>query len=288
MKEIRFHKMHGLGNDYIYINLDRYTIKDLPAFARKYSDRRFGIGGDGVITYQKSDQGDYRMRVFNLDGSEALMCGNAIRCVAKLLYESALCQKDEIRIDTLSGQKVLQLTVQEGEVVGVRVDMNPPRVLDAEKEIEVEGERIVGVQVDVGNPHYVHFMTQDPDDYPLDVIGSKVEHHPEFGDGVNFEVVRIKDAHHVKMRVWERGSGLTWACGTGATAIAVAGIATKRLESPVTVAMPGGDLTIEWDESEASSAFMIGGATLVYEGILHEDGEQWIDPGFVKGAIQYI
>lgn len=276
MSEIRFHKMHGLGNDYIYINLDNYPIRDLPSFARKYSDRRFGIGGDGVITYQKSDQGDYRMRVFNLDGSEALMCGNAIRCVAKLLYETALCQRDEIRIDTLSGQKVLQLTIQNNHVVGVRVDMNPPRVVDATKEIEVEGSAIQGVQVDVGNPHYVHFVEIDPDDYPLDTIGPLVEHHPEFEGGINYEVVRVLTPHQVKMRVWERGSGLTWACGTGATAIAVAGIATKRLESPVTVAMPGGDLTIEWDGNEASSAYMIGGATLVYEGVVCDEDVEWI------------
>lgn len=284
MKEIVFHKMHGLGNDYIYINLDEFPINDLEAFARKYSDRRFGIGGDGVITYQKSNIGDYRMRVFNLDGSEALMCGNAIRCVAKLLYENNLCRKDEIKIDTLSGQKVLQLTIENGKVVNVRVDMNPPRVMDTHKSIEVADELISGVQVDVGNPHLVHFIQIDPDQYALDIIGPKVEHHQAFEDGINYEIVEVITPNHVKMRVWERGSGLTFACGTGATAIAVAGIATKLLESPVRVAMPGGDLTIEWDGNETSSAFMIGGATLVYKGII-SDGEEWLDPNWVENFV---
>lgn len=275
-KEIIFHKMHGLGNDYIYINLDQYPIDDLEKFARVYSDRRFGVGGDGVITYQKDNSADYLMRVFNLDGSEALMCGNAIRCVAKLLYESGLCKKNTIRINTLSGIKELSLTVDGVTVTDVRVDMNPPHVTNNYKIIYLDDMSVVGVQVDVGNPHFINFIDDDPDDYPLSEIGPKVENHKDFAEGINYEVVQVFNPHHVKMRVWERGSGLTFACGTGATAIAVAGIATKRLESPVKVSMPGGDLTIEWDGRESSPAYMIGGATLVYEGRINDDAGLWV------------
>lgn len=275
MKEIKFAKMHGLGNDYIYINLDEYPIQDLPAFARKYSHRRFGIGGDGIITYGKGGEDSYRMRIFNIDGSEATMCGNAIRCVAKLLYEKNLCRSEEIRINTLSGEKILQLTIKDRVMTLARVDMNPPKVLNNDHTLIVNGENISGLTVDVGNPHFVHFIDQDPDDYPLDFIGPMVETHPAFDSGVNYEIIQVFSEHHVKMRVWERGSGLTFACGTGATAVVVAGISKGILKSPVQVDMPGGALSIEWNGDESSPAFMIGGATLVYEGTL-VDEDNWL------------
>lgn len=263
MKEIRFDKMHGLGNDYIYINLDEYPIEDLGNFAKKYSHRRFGIGGDGVITYNKEPNGLYKMRIFNIDGSEGLMCGNAIRCVAKLLYERGLCKDNPMSIDTASGIKILELKLEGEEVTSVRVDMGSPKV--GEKLMVMEHE---GTLTDVGNPHFVHFMQEDLDDYPLEVIGPKMEFHESFPTEINFEIAQVQNRHLIKMRVWERGSGLTWACGTGATATAVAAISAGLAESPVTISMPGGDLSIEWSGNEADSAFMIGSATHVFEGVI--------------------
>lgn len=263
MREIQFDKMHGLGNDYIYIDLDRFPIEDLEAFAVKYSHRRFGIGGDGIITYNREPSGLYKMRIFNLDGSEGMMCGNAIRCVAKLLYERGLCRENPMRIDTRSGVKILELTI-EGEVVTrVRVDMGVPKVGE-----EQEVMQTMGCTIDVGNPHFVHFIQSDPDDYPLERVGPQMETHSAFSDGINYEVVQVKDRRTIKMRVWERGSGLTWACGTGATATAIAALHQGLVDSPVTIEMPGGDLEIEWGGGEAESAFMTGSATHVFKGIL--------------------
>lgn len=269
-KEIKFHKMHGLGNDYIYIDLDAYPIHDLPGFACKYSDRRKGIGGDGVITYQKEGDKDFRMRVFNLDGSEALMCGNAIRCVAKLLYESGRIdtKASSLTIHTLSGKKVIELTTEGGKMLSAKVDMNPPLLLNPKHEIQVGAKRLTGYEVSVGNPHFVRFIKDDIQSYPLGTEGPAVEHHPDFPEGINYEIANVLSPHHVRMRVWERGSGLTHACGTGATVVAVAGIAMGILQSPVRVEMPGGELTIEWSGSHSEPAYMIGGATLVYRGIV--------------------
>ncbi|MDO5016841.1 MAG: diaminopimelate epimerase [Porphyromonas sp.] len=262
MMEVVFDKLHGLGNDYIYVDLDRYAIDDLPAFARKVSDRRFGIGGDGVITYNKEHTGHYLMRIFNIDGSEGLMCGNAIRCVAKLLYERGMCTDNPMTINTRSGEKILALTVEEGQVTAARVDMGVPTVIDTAMPV---GD-LQGTSVSTGNPHFVRFISNDPDDYPLQVEGPQVERHPVFPDGVNYEVAQIIDRSTIKMRVWERGSGLTLACGTGATATAVAAIAQQLADSPVRVMMPGGDLSIEWSGDPADSAFMTGPATYVFQG----------------------
>lgn len=269
-REITFHKMHGLGNDYIYIDLDAYPIHDLPSFARQYSDRRKGIGGDGVITYQREGTKDFRMRVFNMDGSEALMCGNAIRCVAKLLYESGRLEEgtSTLVIHTLSGAKVLELTTEGKRMISAKVDMNPPHILDSHHTITLSQKELTGCEVNVGNPHFVRFINSDVQEYPLDTEGPEVEHHEAFHDGINYEIANILTPQQVRMRVWERGSGLTQACGTGATAVAVAGIAQGCLKSPVTIQMPGGDLVIEWSGKESDSAFMIGGATLVYRGVV--------------------
>lgn len=260
--EVIFDKLHGLGNDYIYVDLDRFPIVDLEGFARKFSHRRTGIGGDGVITYNREASGNYLMRIFNLDGSEGLMCGNAIRCVAKLLYERGLCQANPMTINTRSGEKVLMLTIEGNEVTHARVDMGLPQVLESSKQVD----EVEGVSVSVGNPHLVHFLTQDPDEYPLDTIGPRVEKHAAFPDGVNYEVAEVLDRYTIKMRVWERGSGLTMACGTGATATAVAAIHRGLADSPVKVMMPGGDLTIDWSGDESESVFMTGPATYVFQG----------------------
>ena len=268
-KTIHFTKMHGIGNDYIYVDLDRYPIEDLPAFAERQSDRHFGIGGDGVVTYNKEADDLYRMRIFNTDGSEGLMCGNAIRCVAKLVYEGGLMRNNPLRITTASGIKTLELTIGEGgEMELARVDMGRPVIGDEAFGVSVPGEAdFTGTKVSMGNPHYVVFMDSDPEDYPLDRIGPKVESHELFGpDRVNFEIAKVLDPHTLKMRVYERGSGLTLACGTGACATAVAAIRHGHVESPVTVRMPGGELKIEWDGNTGSSVFMTGPAAVAFEG----------------------
>lgn len=262
MREIYFDKLHGLGNDYIYVNIDEYPIEDIPAFARKYCDRRFGIGGDGVITYHLDFSTHYMMRIFNIDGSEGMMCGNAIRCVAKLLYEQGLDWRNPMTIETQSGEKILDLTIEGDEVVATRVDMGCPVVLEGQKEVQ----GIEGSYISVGNPHFVQFIQGDPDDYPLAKKGPKVEQDKAFPDGVNFEVAQVVSPQHIKMRVWERGSGLTQACGTGATATAVAAIYHHLSEHRVTVEMPGGELVIEWSGNPYDSVFMTGPATYVYSG----------------------
>lgn len=260
--EITFDKLHGLGNDYIYINLDEHPLQDIPEFAKTYSPRRIGIGGDGVVTYNREPSGNYLMRIFNQDGSEGMMCGNAIRCVAKLLYERGLCRKNPMTINTQSGEKVLSLVISNGIVTDAKVDMGCPKIYDPHKTID----DIEGVWVSIGNPHFVHFIETDPNDYPLETIGPKIEHSPIFEGGINYEVARITDKHNIEMRVWERGSGLTMACGTGATATGVAAIRLGIVDSPVKVSMPGGSLVIDWGGSETLSAFMTGPATYVFQG----------------------
>ncbi len=262
MMEIVFDKLHGLGNDYIYVDIDRYPIGNLEGFAQQFSPRRTGIGGDGIITYNKETSGHYLMRIFNLDGSEGLMCGNAIRCVAKLLYERGLCRDNPMTINTRSGEKILTLTIEGEQVTHARVDMGLPKVLEDSRLVD----EVEGVSVSVGNPHFINFIAQDPDDYPLDTIGPRIEKHIAFPDGVNYEIAQILDRHTIKMRVWERGSGLTMACGTGATATAVAAIHKGIADSPVKVIMPGGDLTIDWSGNECDSVFMTGPATYVFQG----------------------
>ncbi len=266
-QKIHFTKMHGIGNDYIYVDLDRYPIADLPAFAIKASDRHFGIGGDGVVTYNKENEDLYRMRIFNTDGSEGLMCGNAIRCVAKLVYESGLLRHNPLRILTASGIKTLELTIDEGgRMTLARVDMGKPVIETGQFEVRIPEAAYTGTKVSMGNPHFVTFIDSDPTDYPLDLLGPKVERHEAFPNRVNFEIVKVLGSHTIKMRVYERGSGLTLACGTGACASAVAAIRCGLAKSPVTVRMPGGDLEIEWDGDENHSVFMTGPAEISFTG----------------------
>lgn len=260
--EVIFDKLHGLGNDYIYIDLDRYPLPDISAFAREFSNRRTGIGGDGVITYNKEASGHYLMRIFNLDGSEGLMCGNAIRCVGKLLYEKGLCRENRMTINTKSGTKILQLNIEQETVVSAQVDMGQPTIIASDREVM----QVRGTQVSVGNPHFVHFIDEDLYSYPLQTIGPQIEHNEAFPEGINYEIARVLNRHTIEMRVWERGSGLTQACGTGATATAVAAIACGLADSPVSVQMPGGELTIDWGGTPEQSAFMTGPATYVYQG----------------------
>ncbi|MDO5035474.1 MAG: diaminopimelate epimerase [Porphyromonas sp.] len=270
-RTIHFTKMHGLGNDYVYINSDLYPLTDPSAFSIKYSDRRKGIGGDGLILYGKGEEETYEMRIFNIDGSEGLMCGNAIRCVAKLLYQEGLDRSREMEIRTASGSKYLSLTIgNNDEVESVRVDMNPPRIINEELKLETSnGWQVVGQHVDVGNPHLVQFVSEDLTDFPLEVVGPEVEESELFQPHkVNYEIARVVDPHTIEMRVWERGSGMTMACGTGACATAVAAIHQGLGESPIEVKMPGGDLVIEWSGDQEEPVYMTGDATLVYRGEL--------------------
>lgn len=266
---IPFIKMHGIGNDYIYIDLDRHPISDLPAFSERVSDRHFSIGGDGVVTYSKESDDLYRMRIFNADGSEGMMCGNAIRCVAKLIYEKGYLHQNPLRIATASGIMTLELTLDDRDrVTHVRVDMGKPVIINSNLEVEIPEATYVGTQVSMGNPHFVTFISSDPSEYPLGTLGPKVERHWLFPDRINFEIVQVIDPHTIAMRVYERGSGLTLACGTGACASAVAAIHHKLVDSPVTVRMPGGELIIEWDGSTDSPVYMTGPAEIAFTGVV--------------------
>ena len=271
----RFYKMHGIGNDYIYFDCFDGELPDPEGASRKLSDRHFSVGGDGIVMICKSDVADGKMRMFNADGSEGKMCGNAIRCVGKFLYEIKGVRKDVLTVETLSGIKTLYLNVADGKVASVRVDMGKAELTPANIPARFEGDRAVGVPltvegktyavtcVSMGNPHCVVF--EDPDDLDLEKIGPAFEHHDAFPERVNTEFVRVMGKNEVKMRVWERGSGETWACGTGACAVAVACVLNGYCEKgeDVTVHLRGGDLVIRYTDE---AVFMTGGATLAFTG----------------------
>lgn len=274
---MKFTKMHGCGNDYVYVNGFAETIKDPGAVSRYVSDRHFGIGSDGLIIICPSEQADFRMDMYNADGSKGAMCGNGIRCVAKYVYDFGLTDKQEIRVETGSGIKTLQLSVCDGKVEKVRVDMGAPDfcaehlpVAIEKKEavnfpLDVEGETYRFTGVSMGNPHAVVFVG-DVADFPVERIGSAFEQHKIFPDRVNAEFIQVLDDRTIKMRVWERGSGETLACGTGACAAAVASIRTGRVKGPcIEVRLLGGTLQIEWDQQK-NTVFMTGPATMVYTG----------------------
>jgi len=270
---MRFTKMHALGNDYVYVDCIRQTAPDDPAaLSREISRRHTGIGADGLILILPSDKADARMRIYNADGSEALMCGNGIRCVGKFVYDSGICKKDILRIESQSGVKTLHMQIENGIAVGASVDMDPPRfdapsvpVLceDAQNLVlEAAGQEFTLHCVSIGNPHAVCFF--EPDDALFHAAGPMLENHPVFPERANIEFVSVLNAHEMRMRVWERGSGETMACGTGATACAVQAIRLGLCKSPVTVHLAGGDLRIDW--AEGSSAFMTGPAFASFSG----------------------
>ena len=264
MKEkIRFTKMHGCGNDYIYINMMEYEIADPQAAAIAWSDRHKGIGSDGLVLIDKSSmpEADFSMRIFNADGSEAMMCGNASRCIGKYLYERGLTSKTEIRLLTLSGVKTLSLLVNDGIVESVTVDMGEP-VLEKETQFVESRNPGYGTFVSMGNPHYVIF-TDD-----VDQVGEKgrtLEQHPAFPQRCNIEFARIEADGSIRTRVWERGSGITQACGTGACATAVAAALTGKSGRISQIVMDGGTLTIEWREKD-HHVYMTGPAAFVFDG----------------------
>lgn len=275
---MKFTKMHGIGNDYVYVNCFKETVEDPAAVARFVSDRHFGIGSDGLILIKPSDVADCEMDMYNLDGSQGAMCGNGIRCVAKYAYDYGIVHKTQISVATRSGIKYLDLTVKDGKVSQVKVNMGAP-ILTAsqipvvsEKEevinepLEVNGETYYITAVSMGNPHAIVYMT-DVDHLDIEKIGPSFENHVAFPDRVNTEFVEVLDEHTVKMRVWERGSGETLACGTGACAVAVASILNERVdgEKPVTVKLLGGDLEIYWNRQE-NLVYMTGPATTVFDG----------------------
>ena len=283
---MKFTKMHGIGNDYVYVNCFKETVKDPSAVAKFVSDRHFGIGSDGLILIKPSDIADCEMDMYNLDGSQGAMCGNGIRCVAKYAYDYGIVNKTSISVATKSGVKYLDLSIHDGKVSMVKVNMGAP-ILQAslipvvsESEqvvnapIEVDGQIYHFTAVSMGNPHAIVYMA-DIDHLDIEKIGPSFENHVAFPDRVNTEFVEVIDEHTLKMRVWERGSGETLACGTGACAVAVASILNGHVDGDksVTVKLLGGDLQIFWNRQE-NLVYMTGPATTVF------DGE--IDVSFLK------
>ena len=264
MKEkIRFTKMHGCGNDYIYINMMEYEIADPQAAAIAWSKRHKGIGSDGLVLIDKSSmpEADFSMRIFNADGSEAMMCGNASRCIGKYLFERGLTTLTEIRLLTLSGIKILYLNVNQGIVESVTVDMGKPQ-LENEAQFITSRNPGYGTFVSMGNPHYVIF-TDDVDQ--VGETGRTLEKHPAFPQRCNIEFARVEADGSIRTRVWERGSGITMACGTGACATAVAAVLTGRAKRTSRIVMDGGTLSIEW-RKEDHHVYMTGPAEFVFDG----------------------
>ncbi len=243
---MKFTKMQGLGNDYLY---HFGELTDARSLAVKLSDRHFGIGSDGIITISKSESADFHMRIFNADGSEAKMCGNGIRCVGKYVYDRGYTQKTELTIETASGIKTLQLHIKDDTVETVTVAMGQA-IVDSPAALSVLDQTITCIPVDMGNPHAVIF-TDDAEQAPLTTIGAALEKHDHFPGGVNVEFVQILSPTELRMRVWERGSGITMACGTGSCASAAAAVARgcAAANTPITVHLDGGDLVITLDDS---------------------------------------
>lgn len=276
---MKFTKMHGIGNDYVYVNCFQEEVKN-PAEVSKYvSDRHFGIGSDGLILIKPSDVADFKMDMYNADGSQGEMCGNGIRCVAKYVYDYGLTDKETISVETLAGIKHLELTIDAGKVALVKVNMGSPELVPEKIPVTAEGERAINVPLEVkgnsyqmncvsmGNPHCVIFMEEDVRNLNLEAIGPDFENHERFPKRINTEFVNVLDCQTLRMRVWERGSGETLACGTGACATAVAAMLNGHVEKEVTVHLLGGDLKIQWDGGNAP-VYMTGPAATVFDGII--------------------
>ncbi|MGN1106231.1 MAG: diaminopimelate epimerase [Huintestinicola sp.] len=274
---MKFTKMQGIGNDYIYVNCFEEKVDEPERVSQIVSDRHFGIGGDGLVLIMPSDKADFRMRMFNADGSEGNMCGNATRCIGKYVYDNGLTDKTEITLETRSGIKYLTLYPENGKVKTVLVNMGKailkpsdiPMNAEGEsfinKPIEVSGKEVNITAVSMGNPHAVTYV-EDVDGLELEKIGPAYENHPIFPERVNTEFIKVLDSHTIQMRVWERGSGETWACGTGACAAAVASVENgyfKRGEE-ITVKLRGGDLFITYKED--GTVLMRGPAETVFTG----------------------
>ena len=273
---MKFTKMHGIGNDYVYVNCFEESVKNPAEVSKFVSNRHFGIGSDGLILISPSAIADFRMNIYIADGSQAEMCGNGIRCVAKYVYDYGLTDKTEISVETLAGIKYLRLQVENGKVANVEVNMGAPILEPKEIPVAVEESPVVNVPVEVkgkiyhmtcvsmGNPHAIIFMN-NVKDLDIAAIGPYFENHTVFPKRTNTEFVEVLDRNTVNMRVWERGSDETLACGTGACATTVACILNDKTENEVTVHLLGGDLKIRWDR-EANQVYMTGPATVVFDG----------------------
>ena len=274
---MKFTKMQGAGNDYVYVNCLEEQVSN-PAEVSKYvSDRHFGIGADGLILIKPSERADFEMAMYNADGSQGEMCGNAIRCVAKYVYDRGMTDKRQISIDTLAGIKYLELFLENGKVSRVKVDMGAPRLAAAEIPVKADTEQVINAPIEVegktyemtavsmGNPHCVVFLEEDVRELNLAAIGPAFENHPRFPKRINTEFVNVIDKSALRMRVWERGSGETLACGTGSCATAVAAILNGKTGAEVTVQLMGGELEIAWAGGDAP-VYMTGPAVTVFDG----------------------
>ncbi len=273
---MEFTKMQGLGNDYIYVDVINQNIKDISLLTKAISNRHFGVGADGLILIDKSDVSDFKMRIFNQDGSEAEMCGNGIRCVGKYVYDKGLTCKINLKIETLAGIKNLTLHIKDKKVDSVKVDMGKP-ILEADKipvkvnkspainlNIKVLDREFEATCVSMGNPHTV-IVVEDLEEFNIEKYGKEIEENKIFPNKTNVEFIQIKDKNTIKMRVWERGAGETLACGTGACASVVAGVLNRLVSRNVNVELLGGNLQIEWNEND-NHVYMTGPAVTVFEG----------------------
>lgn len=274
---MRFTKMHGIGNDYVFVDCSEQEIDDPAEVARAISDRHFGVGSDGLILILPSEHADVRMRMFNTDGSEGEMCGNGIRCVAKYAYDHGLTKSNPMRVETPAGIKKIELELTEdGKVATASVDMGKP-ILDSQAiPVKIPQNRVVDMPVrsskwayqmtcvSMGNPHAIIFVP-DAAAVPLEEVGPELECHPLFPQRVNVHFVQAHSDSEVTMRTWERGSGITLACGTGASAVCVAGVLTGRTGRTITAHLPGGDLKLDWRD-ENDRVYMTGPATEVFSG----------------------
>lgn len=273
---MKFTKMQGIGNDYVYVNCFKENVVNPAELSVRISDRHYGIGSDGLILIKPSDKADFFMEMYNADGSQSEMCGNGIRCVAKYVYDYGLTEKQQISIETLGGIKYLELTVEGNKVSRVKVNMGQPILTPSQIPVLFQGERCINQPMEVlgkeyavtcismGNPHAVTFI-DDVDNLDMETLGPVFESHPMFPKRVNTEFIQVIDRKTLKMRVWERGSGETLACGTGACATVVAACLNGLTEDEVTVKLLGGDLLVKWNQ-EKNVVYMTGTATTVFEG----------------------
>lgn len=280
---MKFTKMHGIGNDYIYFNCLEKEIENPEELSIKLSDRHFGVGGDGIVLILPSDKADFRMRMFNADGSEGKMCGNATRCIGKYVYEKGITNKREITLETLSGIKTLKLSVnEENKVESVEVNMGEAILKASEIPVKSDKEKVINERIKIagleynitcvsmGNPHCVVYM-DEIDDLDLEKLGPKFENDSIFPERVNTEFIKVIDENTLKMRVWERGSGETWACGTGACAAVVSSVLNGycKYDTPIKIKLLGGELSIKFMKN--GLVYMSGPAEFVFEGSIENE-----------------
>lgn len=276
---MKFTKMHGCGNDYIYIDCFKETVENESEAAIKLSDRHFGIGGDGLILIKKGTKADFEMVMYNADGSRGAMCGNGIRCVAKYVYDNHYTDKTSFTVESMGAVKYIDVTVENGRAVSAKVDMGTPILKSVDVPVNSTKEKVIGEKITVadrefnmtcvsmGNPHAVMFIDESPRDFDLNYYGALLEQNTDvFPNRVNAEFARVIDRKNIEMRVYERGTGETLACGTGTCATVVAAILNGLTDNDVTVHLLGGDLQIQWSGNENDSVFMTGPATTVFEG----------------------